>query len=100
MSKPPEDNADWIIRPVAVSVRRFKCVGCRRTFASRGYATKHAAICQKIGINHGCKTCALFHDYEESSPDGVYPGCGRSCGAGLDISENLRVHCTDWGTIF
>lgn len=44
----------------AVVATRYRCLWCRRTFAKKGYAEKHAAECARNPALRGCSTCQHF----------------------------------------
>lgn len=40
--------------------QRYRCPWCRRTYARRPYAAKHADQCSQNPALHGCSTCVHF----------------------------------------
>ena len=74
------------IAPIEIQVHRYKCPGCEHDYRSKSAARKHIKRCQRIRANHGCKTCACF--------------CPAGCSSGIDLSDELKLHCKAWEAIF
>jgi hypothetical protein len=89
-----------VTAPEPVTVTRWRCPFCRRTWAHKKAATGHVGRCWRSPGARSCKTCAHF----ESVPDGDYClgtpcNCNQgyeACHAGVDLLEGLKAGCPLW----
>lgn len=89
--------------PEGVPVVRWRCVNkpCRKSYADRSRARRHAAECPWDLDNRACLTCANFVEGEAGGWSD--PGCPPGCNAGLEVGgygtgEPMPRGCPSWVT--
>lgn len=85
--------------PLRVTVSRYLCPGCHRTWSRRSSAVAHMERCWRLRANHACLTCRHFDNGRCCS--GHECGCnGESdwtCVVGGPIQDGRAVlFCPLW----
>ena len=83
--------------PEGVPVVRWRCVNydCRKGYADRSRARRHAAICGKDPANRSCLTCVNFVPGYNALPE-EGGGGGPACLADVEIGYPMPRGCPSW----
>lgn len=68
--------------PEQITVTRWRCPHCRRSWSSRRNATTHIGRCWHNPAARGCRTCQNFRAGGVNSPE--------TCAAGLQLPAHPR----------
>lgn len=80
--------------------RRYRCLGCMKSWAKKSTAVSHAAVCPRDPATRGCRTCANYCPAIRG--DGFDPmdvGESHGCAVGhpdFDAFGGRVVHCDRW----
>lgn len=91
--------------PEKITVTRYRCPHCRRSWTRRSAAVAHIARCWSNPDAKNCRTCAYF--IPANTCDEPTCGCGgedEECTAGVDLTQydreggprDLPVGCPKW----
>ena len=86
---------------VVITQQRYRCPHCRRSWAKRTAAVRHAAVCQRNTAIRGCRTCA--HYCRAIIPRACFgvldPGEPHGCAVGhpgFAEADGRVVGCDKW----
>ena len=79
-----------------ITVVRHRCGWCRRTFASKSYAARHEASCNRNPASKTCATCAHFTRTPCCSSPSDDCGCNglNDCAVGAFVTWKFDDHGT------
>lgn len=75
--------------PTAISVVRYRCPYCRKSWSSRSAAEAHIARCWYNPEVRGCKTCVHFFQFESDTDV-------ESCEECVSLKDGLNTYCEKW----
>jgi hypothetical protein len=82
---------------VPITVKRFRCPCCKRSWANKHATTRHIQRCWHNPETKSCKTCVYFQPFEDGyHGDPGDLGILEGCGEGVDISAGLVSNCEKW----
>lgn len=81
-----------------ITVRRWRCESCRKSWSKRSAAMKHAVECHRDPATRACTTCVHNHRDDEG---GFY--CALDLlklstfdGVWIEVNAPIRRHCEAW----